>query len=283
MAIRFLGQYLLENRLVSAEQLLAALAYQEKTNRKFGETAVSLGLLTEDQLGEVLALQRSEDIRTGEAGIRLGFLKPPQIDRVLLAQRNSHILIGEALVVTGAIDRDDLEEHVARFLAEQEPLRVTEHAPAELDPTGLCAPAAELVVKFLLRVAGVQAKLTGWLAGALPVRTGPTVTARISFGGEVAGQVALRGPQALCARLASQMAGEEVPAGDDEAILDGMREFLNVVVGNLSAAMARGGRKLDVHFPLHDDLPEPSADEHLAVAEITSPDGPIDVALLTRR
>jgi hypothetical protein len=282
MGVRFLGQYLLENRVITPEQLLGALAHQEKTNRKFGETAVSLGLLTEDQLGEVLALQRSEDVRTGEAAVRLGFLNAVHVDRVLRAQRNSHILIGEALVVTGAIDRDDLEEHVVRFQAEQDALKVTEQAPPGLDPSGLGAPAVDLVAKFLLRVADTQVKVAGWSSGALPARGDGALTARISFGGDVVGQVAMRAPRLICVTLAERMAGEH-PGEDEEAILDGAREFLNVVAGNLAAAAARLGRKLDIHFPLLDDLPAPGDDEHLLVAELTSTGGPIDVALLTQK
>ena len=159
MAVRFFGQFLLENGAINAEQLLAALSYQEKTNLKFGDTAIQLDLLDKGQLAKILALQRSQDLRTGEAGVKLGVLTPAQVDQVLRAQKNSHVMIGEALVKTGALSDAQLSEQLQAFTKDQDTYQLSSGLPRQKDTTGLAAPAVDLAVKFLMRLANLQVRL----------------------------------------------------------------------------------------------------------------------------
>jgi MSHA biogenesis protein MshE len=50
-----LGELLLEHKLISEEQLQAALAEQKRTGRKFGRVLTDLGILKEQQLNDALA------------------------------------------------------------------------------------------------------------------------------------------------------------------------------------------------------------------------------------
>jgi hypothetical protein len=281
MAVRFFGQYLLENGVIDAKQLLAAISYQEKTNLKFGDTAISLGLLTQEQLASIFALQRTKDLKTGEACIELGYLKEEQIDQVLRAQKNSHVMIGEALVSTGALGKEQLERHLAAFKIDQEPYRVSDGIDEKKDPSGVARPATDLALKFLLRLANFNMKLVGVEIGALPDPALPTYTARVAFTGDTEGEIALRASTSICARIASSMLGEPVSPENAPVVLDATSEFLNVVGGNLSAAVARLGKKLELAAPRHGELGAPKGSQHMVVAKLGAPEGEIEFIVIT--
>ena len=283
MAVRFFGQYLLENGVIDPKQLLAAISFQEKTNLKFGDTAIALGLLTQEQLASIFALQRTKDLKTGEAAIELGFLKDAQIDQVLRAQKNSHVMIGEALVSTGALGKEQLERHLAAFKIDQEPYRIAEGIAEAKDPSGIGRPAADLALKFLLRLANLNMKLAGVTIGPLEEPALATYTARVGFTGDVDGEIALRASTSICARIASAMLGEPVSPDNAAVVLDATSEFLNVVGGNLSAAVARSGKKLELSTPGHGELKAPVGGQHMLVARFGAPEGEIDFVVLTGR
>ena len=46
MPVKFFGQYLLEKNIITPQQLIEAVEYQESKNLKFGEYALSKGYLT---------------------------------------------------------------------------------------------------------------------------------------------------------------------------------------------------------------------------------------------
>ena len=283
MAVRFFGQYLLENGVIDARQLLASISYQEKTNLKFGDMAISLGLLTQDQLAAVFALQRSKDVRSGEATIMLGYLTQAQVDQVLRAQQNSHVMLGEALVATGGLTRDALTQQLAAFKLDQEPYRVTEEISPDLDPSGIGRPAVDLAKKFLLRLASFSMKMVSLRSGELGPPASDTYTARVGFTGDVNGEIAMRASTSISARIASAMLGEPVSPDDAAAVLDATSEFLNVVGGNLAAAAARIGKKLELTAPKHGDLPAPGPKRHMLIATLGAPEGEVEFVVLTEK
>jgi len=283
MAVRFFGQFLLENRVIDARQLLAAIAHQEKHNLKFGDTAIQLGFLDRAKLEQVFAKQRKEDIKSGEAAVKLGFMTAEQVEQVLRAQKNSHVMIGEALVKTGALSAQELEKQVARFKEDQEPFQASVAVPEKSDPTGLGGPAVDLTGKFLLRLANINAKLSEITTGDPPGPIGRTLTGRIGFTGSVQGELALRASEPICARIAGSMLGEPVAPEKRELVVDAVCEFLNLVGGNLSAAIARAsGRRLELGAPKAGELPRAGKGEHLLASRFNTPDGPVDFVVLAK-
>ena len=274
MAVRFFGQFLLENGVINAQQLLEATSYQEKMNLKFGDTAIQLGLLDKDRLAKIFALQRSEDIKTGEAGIKLGFLKKAQVDQVLRAQKNSHVMIGAALVKTGALTDAQLSEQLQVFKKDQEAYQLSTGLPHQKDATGLAAPAIDLTVKFLMRLANLQVKLLDVRYSLAKAGDGTTYTARVAFTGDHEGEIALRASDRVCAQIASGMLGEPVAPDAKSVILDATSEFLNVVGGNLAAVGARQGKKVELSTPRSGDVPTDG--RNIVVARLGTPDGDIE-------
>src|SRR5437660_10615205 len=52
-----LGQILIQNGLVTDEQLDAALLYQDRNNRRLGAALIELGICTDTQIAQALAQQ----------------------------------------------------------------------------------------------------------------------------------------------------------------------------------------------------------------------------------
>lgn len=71
----------------------------------------------------------------------------------------------------------------------------------------------------------------------------------ITFSGSRQGAVALSAPVALCREMAGNVLGEE-PAGGDEAIAqDALKELLNVICGELTAALFGNREAFDLTVP----------------------------------
>ncbi len=65
MAVKFFGQFLVEQGIVTSEALLNAINLQDKNNLKLGEMAVAMGLIT--QAGHSAGPQRP-DVQGHETG-----------------------------------------------------------------------------------------------------------------------------------------------------------------------------------------------------------------------
>lgn len=280
MAVRFFGQYLLECGVIGAKQLLEALEKQRRMNVRFGQVAVAAGLLNEQQILDILRLQRTQNLKIGEAAVKLGFMTSAQVERVLRGQRNHHVMLGEALLETGALSREELDLHLIAFKAEQAQYRVDVEIAEELDPTGLAAPAIDLTIKLLLRLGAVQAKLVDCAKGIPAAGSGPVFWVRIRFHGDANGEIALMAAATVATGLSSAIL--ERPEDDAAVILDTMKEFLNVVAGNLATIAAKkGGRSMVIDAP-EDGRPTAAAGDHAITASLSSPGGALAMSLVLR-
>jgi CheY-specific phosphatase CheX len=282
MRIRFFGQFLLERGVIRADELLAALEHQERMNLRFGEMAVALELLTERHVDAILSLQRTEDVRAGEAAMRLEYLTEAQVALILRAQKNSHVYLGEALVATGTLTQEQLEAQLVGFAEDQEPFLAASGVPREMDRGGIGRPAVDLALTFLSRLANLKVKLLGCKLG---IDGGPrpdTFASSMVFTGDISGEVAVRAPAPICAEIATALVGQSVSPRDRLTIQDALGEFLNVVCGNLSATVARTGKRLELAPPAAAFLPSRVGQEHVLRAALGVPEGEIEFAVLTR-
>ncbi|WP_102271959.1 hypothetical protein [Cytobacillus massiliigabonensis] len=98
MFSQYFGHYLLNNGLLTADQLKTALDLQKTTHVKFGVIAVDEGLLTFKQVEEIHEKQKQQDKRFGEIAVDLGFLSNEQVEHMLSSQKKNHLLLAQAVV-----------------------------------------------------------------------------------------------------------------------------------------------------------------------------------------
>lgn len=98
MFSQYFGHYLLNNGLITAQQLKTALDLQKTTHVKFGVIAVDEGLLTSKQVEDIHEKQKQLDKRFGEIAVELGYLSNEQVEIMLSSQKKNHLLLAQAVV-----------------------------------------------------------------------------------------------------------------------------------------------------------------------------------------
>jgi hypothetical protein len=123
-----IGEFLVEEGFITAQELSFALAEQERIRRRrVGEILVDMGALTRAQLDDVIAAQLArlaspDGVRPLPLGAQLiedGLIDEPQLARALAIQeRNRRDRLGDVLVHRGILDRASLERAILMQLEE---------------------------------------------------------------------------------------------------------------------------------------------------------------------
>jgi type II secretory ATPase GspE/PulE/Tfp pilus assembly ATPase PilB-like protein len=112
-----LGQALLQQEVVSQDQLAETLAEQQALrSRKLGDMLVVRQIVTRDELEEAIEQQsKMPMVRIGEALVALGYVTEEQLSLALVQQAEDRsVPLGELLVRKGLVDRADLQTALAR-------------------------------------------------------------------------------------------------------------------------------------------------------------------------
>ena len=251
MGVKYFGQFLIERGVVTADQLLKAVDLQAEKNLDFGGACVKLGLLDARQAQGLNDKQRFTDKRIGELARDEGLLREAQVTEVLTYQRNSHLHIGQALVQLGHISPVALESELAAFKADQAIYEVEKLVlPAGTEHAEAISAMVDLGRKLLLRIAKINSKV-----GVPRVHQGETlpgqcmVSLTMHSGSELEAYLEL--PLLLAHEVNRGMLGigPKNPVPDDA--VDAVKEFLNVVAGNVCAKLAQSGKTYEITPPKH--------------------------------
>ncbi|MGM0501690.1 MAG: hypothetical protein ACQERJ_04105 [Bacillota bacterium] len=120
MFSQFFGNYLLENNLITKEELREVLNVQEETRVKLGVLAVNLGFMKAVDLEKVHAKQATEDKLFGEIAVEMGFLTEEQLEKVLSAQSKEHHLLAQTLIDKEIMTLSELEKTYQNYKEENE-------------------------------------------------------------------------------------------------------------------------------------------------------------------
>lgn len=249
MAVKFFGQFLVEQGIVSRGVLLQAVELQESVNLSFGATALSMGFLNEADIERVHNAQRNEDLRFGDMAVKLGIMTTEQMQQVLTKQKNAHLYIGEALVKIGGIKAENLAVLLEEFKADQAQYATESLAiPGEVEEPRLWEMVIDLSYKMLTRVA------------MLTFRPEPIVVAQglpamhtyavMNFSGDVSGRYLMGVSAPTQKKIAREILNEtQVDHEPKEVLDDTVMEFVNVVCGNIAAKAAQQGKTIEIAPP----------------------------------
>lgn len=264
MAVKFFGQFLIEQGAINHSTLLKAIELQESTNRKIGEVLIEMGLMTQLEIAKVHQSQRSEDVRFGDKAVEMGFLTQEELQQALTRQKNSHIYIGEALIKVGGITKNDLDHYLEMFKKDQQPYMVDKiEIPAEIANLSIWEMVADLTYKMLSRVADMSFRPGACrIIEALPTRT---MVAEIGFSGSLSARYLMTvSPNSRKVIARAILQEEDVDNEPIEVLDDSVMEFVNIVCGNIAAKAAQSGLQLEisppgVHLQSNDDILVPDA------------------------
>jgi CheY-specific phosphatase CheX len=253
MSIRFFGQFLLEKNSLTVDQLIQATKYQESINLKFGEYAHTMSYISDSDIQRLQDEQKKTDMMIGELAVKLGMLNDEQVKEILTAQKNDHIFLGEVLSQLGFMSKETVDKELALFKEDQ-----AGYVPGEIAiPEGVKNPdnlsdLVDITEKILRRVVHLDVKVTKGLfikdAANNSIRF-PAVSVKLSGG--VNYEYVLSVPQDAAIAIASNVMGEDASYEPDDILLDGVKEFCNIVCGNFSARMAQKGKTIELSPPVN--------------------------------
>lgn len=249
MAVKFFGQFLIEKGAVTRSALLQAIDLQEKTNLKFGEMVIEMGLMTTVDAARIHLAQRSEDLHFGDMAVKLGIITEEQVQQVLTRQRNSHLYIGEALSKVGALSEQELENYLKEFKQDQQAY-ISEkiEIPAGVPHQPIWEMVADLTYKMLTRVAGISFRPGPCtIIKKLPCRP---IIAEMGFSGSISARYLLSVSESTRNLVAKAILDEDSVENESVEVLDdSVKEFINIVCGNIAAKAAQLGHSIDIAPP----------------------------------
>jgi CheY-specific phosphatase CheX len=250
MAVKFFGQFLIGQGVVSGEALLKAIDLQEKNNLKFGEMAVAMELVTPAEIQRAHNAQMSKDMKLGDLLVEMGFLTAAQMNDVFTRQKATHLYIGEALVQAGALTDDELRKQLEAFKADQaEYVSDGIELPITSASNHIWEMTADLTYKMVTRVLDLRfrpGKCT--LATVIPQNF---MLAAMDLSGDVEARYLISVSEGLQKTIARVILGEEsVDDEPAEVLEDTVMEFVNVVCGNVAAKASQTGIMIDINPPV---------------------------------
>ena len=115
MIAHILGNYFVENKLITKGQLQSVLKKQTGRKVRLGTIAVSEGLMTLAQAEAVNMLQQSIDKPFGDIAVYKGFLTDTQVKSLLREQGSEFILFMQNLSDDGLMDVPSFEAALKQF------------------------------------------------------------------------------------------------------------------------------------------------------------------------
>ncbi len=115
MFTQFFGNYLLNQNLVTPEQLVDALQEKKNTRMKLGVLAINAGYMTASQVERVHEMQSKMDKRIGDIAVELGYMTDEQVMELLHSQPLGYLLLGQALVDKGYMTNTQFEDAIHAY------------------------------------------------------------------------------------------------------------------------------------------------------------------------
>lgn len=112
------GEYLVLHRRVTAQAVLQVLKKQARSRPHVGELAARRSWMTWAQVLGVLSLCDQKGGRFGDVAVSQGILTRDQLDQLLAEQRAATPRLEDCILDLGLMEWEQIEEEKARYLAE---------------------------------------------------------------------------------------------------------------------------------------------------------------------
>ncbi len=254
MSVKFFGQFLLESGEVDPGHLREAIRLMNRTNKRLGTLAVEAGMVSEADTMRVNKAQLRTDRPFGELAVELGVLQADQLEELVRRQETRRLRVGQALVQLGHLSEDRLGPLLDGFKADQAPYQSSgRDLPAGLSSSRLAGVVIDLLPRFCMRVARIRVKIGPNDPEATATTHG--IAVGISVRGGHALDIVLAADREFAELLAAGISGGDPADLDDELVIDGVGEFLNVLAGNAVAVLEREGFEAELEPPRPVELP----------------------------
>lgn len=270
MVNQYFGQYLLNNKKITAEQLVEVMDYERSVRVKLGVLAINAGFMTAEQVENIYQLQRVKDQRFGELAVAQGHLTYAQLEDLLGNQHCRHLALSQVLVDKEYFTLAQLEEILTSYKVEnqlsQEEVQASDRI--DLDQAGkqildfsVVGAQGEVYLNYigLLQRNIVRFLHTDPLLGKSEVASDSTCQWLVhqSIAGEISLFTGLAMDDNTLLAIARHYSGE-VLEEIDELAKDSVAEFLNMVNGIFCVNASNQGMELDLQLQkvVHNQMPK---------------------------
>lgn len=115
MFSQFFGNYLLNENLVTPEQLTDGIQEVQRIHKRIGELAIRYGYLTKEQVEQIHIMQTQQDKRFGELVVEAKFMTQEDMEKLLALQKNDCEVLCKVLIDANAISSEDCHHALERF------------------------------------------------------------------------------------------------------------------------------------------------------------------------
>ena len=109
------GEYLVNQEVISKQQLEDAVLYQKEYNILLGKLAMERGYLDSAQVEEIINEQKLTPKKFGKLAKEKGYLTEKELEELKQVQSENHIFLGEVLNRLGYIDVEKLNVFLNSF------------------------------------------------------------------------------------------------------------------------------------------------------------------------
>jgi hypothetical protein len=256
MSVKFFGQFLLERGEIDEVDLRQALDLMEQENQTLGELAVARGFASAADTRRVNGEQRRLDLRFGELAVRMGVLNSVELEELLIVQLETRLNIEDAVVRLGLLPEDRVGLLLDDFKQEQE-REFGGSCDIDLLPALRGNAVAErllsLLPRLFRRVARIEVKLGS--GEPLDCLLPHVLVASLEIVGNRGLVMTLAAERSLGEKLAVGVSGIDDASLAAELAVDALGEFLNVLAGNVVAALEAEGLENRLEAPKFGVLP----------------------------
>lgn len=115
MVSNIIGNYLVENDIITLEQFKDLIREQRRVRVKLGLIAVAEGLMTQEEADKINRLQALMDKRFGDIAIEKGYLTEGQVEALLKKQGNAYLIFAQTLENQDLMTIEQLEQYMIDF------------------------------------------------------------------------------------------------------------------------------------------------------------------------
>jgi len=205
--------------------------------------------MSKEDVATVIMEQKHTDLQFGEIAVKLNILTLEQVEEILTLQRNDHVLIGEAIVKKGFITEELLGRQLDLFIKDQSQYASFDiSVPAGIERSDVVRDIVTLTQRMLRRIANIITKAeTGIISYSEPGQNYMMI--KILLTGSVEYDYVFSAPREVSELITSGILGESAAGETRDVIADGVKEFCNIVCGNIIARMAQKGVTMDINAP----------------------------------
>jgi len=249
MLTQFFGNYLVDNNMITSDQLLRALRHKHDNNQTMAAMALSAGYMTEEETEDVHNMQLIKDVEFTSLALQMGYLTESQAAELEEAQHFGYLLLARSVIELGFCTLDKMASAIADYEYDfqlsfsncmnfdKEKIQEMIHSYYKFPDDDDMTPAEEyanILMHNIIRFVGDDFRLAGRLE-KIPEVPGMKESNQ-HIAGDLKGATAIIGYGEFVEQFANRYAGEEL--NDEEYVDCAVQDFLNQHNGLFSMTMS---------------------------------------------